>query len=307
MKKNFISLLAIAVLAGCSGNEENAAIDDGRLVPIELNAGVNALSRAVIASGSEITNIGIAGWEAEEGKVNYAQTYTWHTHLTTTASTTAHNVTWKEQQYYNADENMYTYMKAWYPCGDFNTSPIKDNKVTFSNDGTVDVMMANIVYGSKIHKASGSLQFQHMTSQIKFNVKKGTGLTEGTKIEGIVIKDAQYPIGFDISRDYSEPNAITYSGTADLPVPHINSNQVIGDEAQAGDPVMIRPTGGNTFTIDVETSETTYENCAVTLTGGVKMEKGYVYTITLTFGHAGLELTATVDEWIPATGSAELQ
>lgn len=307
MKKNFISLLAIAVLAGCSGNEENAAIDDGRLVPIELNAGVNALSRAVIASGSEITNIGIAGWEAEEGKVNYAQTYTWHTHLTTTASTTAHNVTWKDQQYYNADENMYTYMKAWYPCGDFKTSLIVDNKVKFSNDGTVDVMMADVVYGSKTDKASGSLQFKHMTSQIKFNVKKGTGLAEGVQIKKIIIKKAQLPTGFDISKAYSDADAISYADKADLQIPSINSNQVIGDEAQAGDPVMIRPTGGNTFTIDVETSETTYENCAVTLSGDAVMSAGYVYTITLTFGHAGLELTATVEDWKPATGSAELQ
>lgn len=307
MKKNFISLLAIAVLAGCSGNEENPAIDNGHLVPIELNVGVNVLSRAPIASNDEITNIGIAGWEAEVGKVNYTGEYTWHTHLSTTASTTAQNVKWTVQQYYNADENIYTYMKAWYPCGDFQTSPIKDNKVTFSNDGTVDVMMANIVYGSKIHRENASLQFSHMTSQIKFNVKKGTGLTEGTKIERIVIKDAQFPIGFDISKDYSDPNAITYSEKADLSVPHINNNQVIGDEAQAGAPVMIRPTGSNTFTIDVETSETTYTNCTVKLTGSINMEKGYAYTITLTFGHAGLELTATVEEWKTAAGSADLQ
>lgn len=307
MKKIFISLLATAALAGCSGNEENLAIDDGRPVPIELNAGVNTLSRAVISSGSEISNIGIAGWEAKENAADYTAEYTWHTHLSTTASTTAHNVTWDTQQYYNASEDIYTYMKAWHPCGDFKTSPIVNNKVTFTNNGTVDVMMANVVKGNKAHKVDGPLVFKHKTSQIKFNVKKGTGLTEGTKIQKIVIKNAQLPTGFDISKDYTNPDAITYAEAADLQIPNLNSNQVIGDEASAGDPVMIRPTGTNDFLIDVTTSGATYTDCKVTLTGGAQMSEGYAYTITLTFGQAGLELTAIVDEWKSATGGAELQ
>lgn len=308
MKKIFISLLATATLAGCSGNEENLAIDDGRPVPIELNAGVNTLSRAVISPGNDISNIGIAGWEAEEGQAKCTDPYTWHTHLTTTASTTAHNVTWLAQQYYNADATIYTHMKAWYPCGDFVTSPIENNKVTFSNDGTVDVMMADVVKGNKTLGVSGPLQFKHKTSQIKFKVKKGTGLTDGTKIKKIVIKDAQLPTGFDISQDYKTSDAITYADAADLQIPNLNSNQVIGDEASAGNPVMIRPTGSKTFKIDVETSGATYKDCEVTLTGeGAIMSEGYAYTITLTFGQAGLELTATVDEWKSATGGAELQ
>lgn len=307
MKKIFISLLATAALAGCSGNEENLAIDDGRPVPIELNAGVNTLSRAVISSGSEISNIGIAGWEAKENDAKYTTEPTWHTHLTTTANTSAHNVTWLAQQYYNADETIYTHMKAWHPCGDFVTSPIENNKVTFSNDGTVDVMMADVVKGNKTLGVSGPLQFKHKTSQIKFKVKKGTGLTDGTKIQKIVIKDAHLPTGFDISQDYKTPDAITYAEAADLQIPNLNSNQVIGDEAPVGDPVMIRPTGTNDFLIDVTTSGATYKDCKVTLTGGAKMDEGYSYTITLTFGQAGLELTAIVDEWKSATGGAELQ
>lgn len=307
MKKIFISLLATAALAGCSGNEENLAIDDGRRVPIELNAGVNTLSRAVISSGSDISNIGIAGWEAKENAADYTAKYTWHTHLSTTASTSAHNVTWLAQQYYNADETLYTHMKAWYPCGDFVTSPIENNKVTFSNDGTVDVMMADVVKGNKILGVSGPLQFKHKTSQIKFKVKKGTGLTDGTKIQKIVIKDAQLPTGFDISKPYIDADVITYAEAADLLIPNLNSNQVIGDEASAGDPVMIRPTGTNDFLIDVTTSGATYTDCKVTLTSGAKMNEGYAYTITLTFGQAGLELTAIVDEWKSATGGAELQ
>lgn len=54
--------LGLLVLAGYSkkGAGNN---DDGALVPIELGAGFNVISRAVISTGSEV-KAGIAGWEA---------------------------------------------------------------------------------------------------------------------------------------------------------------------------------------------------------------------------------------------------
>lgn len=307
MKKIFISLLATAALAGCSGNEENLAIDDGRPVPIELNAGVNTFSRAAISTGNKISNIGIAGWEAAVNNANYEADPTWHTHLSTTASMDMHGVEWLEQQYYNASENIYTYMKAWHPCGDFNDNRIVNNKVSFSNDGTVDVMMADVVWGSKTQKVNKPLEFKHMTSQIQFKVQKGDGLTGGTKIQKIVIKNAQLPTGFDISKAYTDAEAITYAEPADLQVPSLNNNQeIVANASTAGAPVMIRPTGNKSFEINVKTSGATYTDQTVTL-DSEKMEAGYAYTITLTFGQAGLALTATVDEWKSATGGAQLQ
>lgn len=305
MKKIFISLLATAALVGCSDKDENLVIDDNRPVPIELGAGVNILSRAVIDNGSKIENIGIAGWEASENKNDFTDAPTWHTHLIIESanSTTAQAVTWVEQQYYSYEANTYTHMKAWYPCGE----KLENNKVTIENDGTVDVLMADIIKGSKSNKVSPPLQFKHMTSQIKFKVQAGKGLDEGTKIQKIVIKNAQLPKGFDISKAFSDADAITYSDESDLVIPNVTEQEITSTVTDAGSPVMIRPTNATSFLVDVTTTGTTYKNCEVTLDNSATLKAGFACTVTLTFTQAELQLTATVDQWETGTGGATME
>lgn len=310
MKKIFISLLIATALVGCSDNNENLIIDDNRLVPIELGAGVNMLSRAAIVNGSKIENIGIAGWVAEKDQAVYTKAPDWHTHLTIGAANDeiAQSVVWLKQQYYAQGVDEYTHMKAWHPCGNFTDKKLENNKVEIDNDGTVDVLMADIIKGSKTEKVSTPLLFKHVTSQIKFKVQAGTGLAEGTKIEKIIIKNAQFPKGFDISKAFSDADAITYSDVADLQIPDVNSNQeIVSTAADAGSPVMIRPTNATSFLVDVTTSGTTYENCTVTLDGGATLKAGFACTVTLTFGQAGLLLTALVDNWDTGTGGASME
>lgn len=310
MKKIFISLLATAALVGCSDNNEILNPNDNGLVPIELDAGVNMLSRAAIVNGSKIENIGIAGWVDEKDQAVYSKAPDWHTHLTieSASSTTAQSVVWLKQQYYAQEATHYTHMKAWHPCGNFTDKKLENNKVEIENNGTVDVLMANIIKGSKNDKVSTPLQFKHVTSQIKFKVQAGTGLDEGTTIKKIVIKNAQFPKGFDISQEFSDADAITYSGVADLQIPDVNTAQEITTTAaDAGSPVMIRPTNATSFLVDVTTSGTTYENCTVTLDGGATLKAGFACTVTLTFGQAGLQLTALVDKWETGTGGATME
>lgn len=310
MKKIFISLLATAALVGCSDKDENLVIDDNRPVPIELGAGVNILSRAAIVNGSKIENIGIAGWVDEKDQAVYSKAPDWHTHLTIGAANDeiAQSVTWLEQQYYAQEATHYTHMKAWHPCGNFTDKKLENNKVEIDNDGTVDVLMADIIKGSKTEKVSTPLQFKHVTSQIKFKVLAGTGLDKGTTIQKIVIKNAQFPKGFDISKAFSDADAITYSDLADLQVPNVNTIQEItGTAADAGSPVMIRPTNATSFLVDVITSGTTYSDQTVTLDGGATLKAGFACTVTLTFGQAGLQLTALVDKWETGTGGATME
>lgn len=309
MKRNLTLLLGLglSVLAGCSkeyaGNNDNEA-----LVPIELGAGVNVISRAVISSGSEV-KAGIAGWEAASAPT-YADAPSWGGSgdlevITTTANETAQSVSWTAQRYY-APDGKTTYMKAWSPAGTFSTG----NTVSFANtDGSVDVLLAPVVSGSKTSKVSTPLAFRHMTSQIKFSVKKGEGLAEGTKIESITIKDAQLPTGFDLKKGIDEDGAVTYAAAADLTVPNIDgskeiSNTTAGDPV--GDAVMIKPIASKTFTVDITTNNASYTNKTVTVTTD-QVLAGYAYEITLTFGQAGIELTATVADWKTASGSAEIQ
>lgn len=306
MKRTFTLLLGLAVLAGCSkeGTENNS--DNGALVPIELGAGVNVISRAAIAQGNAVTDAGIAGWEAgKEGTPDYSGKAKWNTNISTTASTTPQSVTWTEQQYYNSDEETTTYMKAWYPGGTFDT---ETNRVTFENtDGSVDALLAPIVSGNKKNKVSSPLAFEHKTSQIRFLVKKGTGLADGTTIESITIKDAQLPTGFDLTKENDADGAVTYAGAEDLRVAcndHEITNTNAGDKV--GEAVMIKPIASKTFEVDIKTNNATYQNQTVTVTTDA-VQAGYAYDITLTFGQAGIELTATVSEWQSAAGSAEIQ
>lgn len=309
MRKNFPLLLGLglSVLAGCS-KEYAGSNDNGTLVPIELGAGVNVISRAVISSGSEV-KAGIAGWEAASTPT-YAEAPGWGGSgdpevITTTASETAQNVAWTAQRYY-APDGKTTYMKAWSPAGTFSTG----NTVSFTNtDGSVDVLLAPVVSGSKTGKVSAPLAFRHMASQIKFSVKKGEGLAEGTKIESITIKDAQLPTGFDLKKGIDDDGAVTYASAADLTVPNIDGSKEIGNTT-AGDPVgdavMIKPIASKTFTVDITTNNASYTNKTVTVTTD-QVLAGYAYEITLTFGQAGIELTATVADWKTASGSAEIQ
>lgn len=313
MKKTLTLLLGLAALTGCS-KEETGNSDNGAPVPIELGAGVNVVSRAVIANNDAVTNAGIAGWEVpavsgQPSTVDYSAQATWNTTISTTASTSPAAVTWTDQKYYNSEATTVTYLKAWYPGGTFDAT---NNTVTFTNtNGDQDVLLAPAISGSKSQKITSStpLAFQHMTSQIKFSVKKGEGLAEGTKIESITIKNAQLPTGFDLAKGIDEDGAVTYATAADLTVPNIDGTQEItntnaGDPA--GDAVMIKPIASKTFSVDITTSNTTYENQTVTVTTDA-VQAGYAYDITLTFGQAGIELTATVAKWQTAAGSAEIQ
>jgi hypothetical protein len=309
MKRNFTLLLGLGllVLAGCSkedaGNNDNEA-----LVPIELGAGVNVISRAVISSGNEV-KAGIAGWEAESAPT-YAEAPGWGGSddlevITTTAGETAQDVSWTSQRYY-APDGKTTYMKAWSPAGIFSAG----NTVSFANtDGSVDVLLAPVVSGSKTSKVSAPLAFKHMASQIKFSVKKGEGLAEGTKIESITIKDAQLPTGFDLTKGIDDDGAVTYAAAADLTVPDIDGTKEISN-ATAGDPVgeavIIKPIASKTFTVDIATNNASYANKTVTVTTDHVLA-GYAYEITLTFGQAGIELRATVADWKTASGSAVIQ
>ena len=102
---------------------------------------------------------------------------------------------------------------------------------------------------------------------------------------------------------------MTYAEAADLTVPNIDGSKEITNTT-AGDPVgdavMIKPIASKTFTVDITTNNASYANKTVTVTTD-QVLAGYAYEITLTFGQAGVELTATVADWKTASGSAEIQ
>ena len=296
-----LSFLAAGVLfSGCSKNESGDPSDGGR-VPIRLGSGVATVSKAPVTDGTQFT-AGIAGWENTSTET-YAAAPLWNTTIQTTANaTTAQAVTWTAPQYYNADENMTTYMKAWHPAG-----TLSGTSVTFTNtDGSVDALLAPVVSGTKLNKDGKVLAFAHQTAQINFKVKAGTGLDATTKLRSIKIKSVQLPTGFDLKKTGAA--AVTYATAADLTVPGITADAttISGTETSVGNPVMIKPITGNTFSIDVETNNATYTGKTVTVTGA-NIEAGTAYDVTLTFTQSTIELKATVTAWKSATGAADIE
>ncbi len=298
-----LSFLAAGVLfSGCSKNESGDPSDGGR-VPIRLGSGVATVSKAPVTDGTQFT-AGIAGWENTSTET-YAAAPLWNTTIQTTANaTTAQAVTWTAPQYYNADENMTTYMKAWHPAG-----TLSGTSVTFTNtDGSVDALLAPVVSGTKNNKDGKVLAFAHQTAQINFKVKAGTGLDATTKLRSIKIKNAQLPTGFNLTKEITAADAVTYATAADLTVPGITADAttISGTETSVGNPVMIKPITGNTFSIDVETNNATYTGKTVTVTGA-NIEAGTAYDVTLTFTQSTIELKATVTAWKSATGAADIE
>lgn len=294
-------MLALAALVGCSKSESgNASFGDD--VHIALSAGIPTASiapgsRAVVETGTAFT-AGVAGWETDAA-VAYGNAATWYTTANITASTAVQPVKLAASQVYNANNGIKTYMKAWYPAG----APV-DGAVTFPNtDGTVDVLLAGPISGSKNDNTGKVLQFAHKSTQLKFKVVADASLVGGTTIRKISVLNAELPTGIDLTSD-----AVTYAAAATLDVPGIPADKEISTTAAVvGEPVMIRPMSGNTVTLRIETSSATFERVTATIDDDTNFVEGKAYTITLTFKQQSLSLTATVAEWTKGSGSAEVE
>lgn len=305
MKKVFIGLLALSTLTACSKDEATRTSTE-EPVPVRLSAGVpfatvSPDSKAVI-TGDATFAASVAGWEAAVGAVDYSAAPTWEATATDIqAEAKEQAITLTPSQVYNADDDVKTYMKAWYPEG-----KAEAGKVAIANtDGTVDVMLAGEIYGSKWDNEGKVLHFLHPTTQIKFVVKAGSGLAAGTTLERITILDAELPNGINLATD-----ELTYAEKADLEIPGIDGSLVIGTTAEgdrAGEPVMIRPMAGNQLHLNIATSANDSFDVTATIDGDTDFVAGKAYTITLTFVQSGINLSATVTPWAEGTGTGQVE
>lgn len=306
-----LSLLTAGVLlAGCSKSEneggEGPVHGDGQLVAIRLSSGIGdaakAGSKAPVTAEAPAT-VQIEGWENTEAEA-YAGASTWQSTAAVTVSETAAAITLSPVQYYNADENIKTYIKGWYPA-----VASADGEVTFTNtDGTVDVLYATEVSGDKNTEVDQPLEFNHKSAQLVFKVVKGEGLAAGTKIKTIKVKNTAIPTSLTLSS-----NTVNYTDMAELEVPNVTVAEIGETAAVAGDPLMVKPVDDNTtVTLYIETTAddgstvaATYDDVTLTTSDG-KLTEGSAYTVTLTFKQAGISLEANITPWTEATGEGEV-
>lgn len=293
MKRLAIAVLAIAALAGCTENiSQPKGNPEGGAVPVTLSAGIgtdvpmNAPTKAPVESTDNFI-AAVGGWTTN-GTVDYAQDTTWFSRTSSIAGNAKQApVTLTPAQVYEPDDAYKTYMKAWYP-----DSLPTGGEVSFSNaDGSVDVMLASEIVGSKWDKEGKELVFNHLTTQLKFNLVDKS-LVLPTTVEYIRIKGAELPVGIDLTAD-----ALICSPAADLDVPEAAGVAITEEGVLAGQPVMIRPMDGNTVTLDIKTDNALYEGVTATIDGDASFLPGKAYTITLNFIQEEVELTATVTEW----------
>lgn len=325
MKMKRISLKTLSLMAGvvlaasCSSHDDPAiagieTVDDG--APLEIRLGSGLMTRAShsgsgagpIVQDDNLSNVGIAGWETNGDSFTAygSQAAKWNTTISFIVHPTEQKVvTFLQKQYYaqNGDK---TFMKAWYPVGT-PTFSASEAKTTFTNsDGTLDVLLAEPISGSRTDATGKNLAFKHMTSQIVFKVQAGDGMDADTQIESITIKDAQLPTGFDLSKGMTDPETVTWNTASDLSA-QVTKATITSTATKVGKELMIKPFTGKTFNIDVKTSKNTFNNVQVTIEdSNDNMQAGTAYEVTLTVKQAEIQLTATVTDWVQGTGSGEI-
>lgn len=297
MKRIGIYLFTVMALCACSGGDDPDVSPVPEQVPVVLDAGIPVVSRAVIENGGSFT-AGIGGWETASASADYSGAATWYTTAGVTASASARAVTLSEAQHYNGNNAVRTCMLAWHPAGE-----PADGKVSFPNaDGTVDVMLAGPVSGSKDDNTGKVLEFTHRSTQLKFKVVADPSLPEGTEVRRITVKEARLPVGFDLA-----DGKVLFGAASPLDVPGLETPvEITGKAATAGMPVMVMPMDGNTVRLEIETSDATYGDVTAAIDGDSDFVEGKAYAITLTFRQQSLGLSAIVAEWTSGTGSAEV-
>lgn len=285
-------LLLCGMLSGCSKQTG----DENLFGPaIRLNTGV--ATRAVVDAGDSFT-AAVAGWETPTVP-DYGTASAWLSGFTATVDP-PQPVELTPQPYYNLDDAVKTYMKAWHPAGALSA----DGKVLFGGtpDGTVDVLLTEAVWGSRESTDAGTLEFRHLLSQLRFRIKAAPNVTTHPTLTSLTVHGVKLPTGLDLAAD-----AVTYSAGSDFTVSGIEAGKVVfGTTAQGvGIPLLLCPFAGKTFMVDIVTSQSAYHDVVATIDGDEQFIPGKAYTITLTYTGNDirpLETTVSVAPWQDVIG-----
>lgn len=296
MRKFLFPLMAFAIITGC--DEKNTS--ENR-IPILLNSGVTDLTKTPVENNSSAT-VRVEGWESNAA-ADYTAASTWQSSAVVKVQDTPAAITLDPVQYYHASSDYDTYIMGWHPVVD-----AVGGVLAFDGDATEDIMVSNVVSGNKDEQIGDALVFRHLTSQLRFLVKRDATADGGLVIKSIVLKGATAPLTVGIP----DGNIISsQSFPAGLNVPGIAEAEILADARQAGDAVLITPVENNTaVTLDItvglpEGGDYVYENIAFTTADGA-LSAGTAYDITMTFKQKEIVLTANIVPWNESDGSVDI-
>lgn len=308
MKKAFISMLALAALASCSSEEiVNEPVDNGQRVPINLRAGlVQVETKGAIEDLTE----GLSNVVFVKSDNATAMDWSTATEYKATIGTDGAVTFTGDKPYYSTDDNIQSYLTAYYMDGK-GTLTIKDGNVAIADadfTGQEDIMFADELSGSKNSPITAKVAFEHKLSQLKFTFKKGDGYDDSKTVKGITVKGTHKPTALNL-----KTGKLTYaSTTSSLTVTDPTGTAVTEGGADWAKTVLIEAveTGGTALAIklDIELSDGTIipdvEVKSISEPGASQSHK-----VTLTFQQKSITANAEIAPWTPSdtngTGTVE--
>ena len=305
MKKIIYVMLCLPLLMTACKNDTEVENPDS--TPMTLLASIGSVGVETRGSGviddsyASALPVNFARIDQSPINGNYSA-YTAATALdaTRTAGSGKQSITFATPQTYLSDATYNsTKLVGWYP-----RAALVDDYVTFTVDGSTDIMLTNEVTGSPSAKFSQEAQaftFAHQLTQLQLKVyaENTQAIADWGTITSIQVKKQTTTCTVTL------PDQVAFSDTAavlpfagvTLPLALVSGST----PAASSGYIMIPPVAANR-TLQLEIATSNGGTKTVTLPTATALEKGnaYVYTLKFTQTSISVEGKAQIGEWITA-------
>jgi len=188
---------------------------------------------------------------------------------------------------------------GWYP-----RAALTSGAVTFTVDGSTDIMLTNEVTGSpsaKFNQEAQAFTFAHQLTQLQLKVyaESNKAVTDWGTISTIKVKNQQTACTVTL------PNQVTFSDGTESNVPFTGVTSAalpVGSTVNSGYVMIPEVAASGTLTLEIVTTLGGTKNVTLTApaTGGLAKSNAYVYTLKFTQTSISVVGTAQVGAWITA-------
>jgi hypothetical protein len=305
MKRIISIMLCLPLLMTACKNDTE--VDNPDSTPITLLA--NIASIGVETRGSGV----ISDSYASELPVNFARinqsstdgSYSSYSDATALDATRAagsdkQQITFATLQTYLSDAT-YNSSKfvGWYP-----RAAMTSGAVSFTVDGSTDIMLTNEVTGSpsaKFNQQAQAFTFAHQLTQLQLKVyaESNKAVTDWGTISTIKVKNQQTACTVTLPNqvtfsDGTESN-VPFTGVTSAALPVSNTNVV-----NSGYVMIPEVAASGTLTLEIVTSIGGTKTVTLPVTTALAKSNAYVYTLKFTQTSISVVGTAQVGEWITA-------